>query len=129
MGWRYDCNTMARLIEEGRILWPSSPEGRPRRKAFFNELSGEYTGVSSLIGVDVYTRDGTAEINDLFGFRAMDFPKPVALLREIVEQGANDDCIVLDFFAGSCTTAHAVLQYNLSRQAVQVHHGTASRTN
>lgn len=112
MGWRYDRKTMARLIEENRILWPPAPEGRPRRKAFFEELSSEYTGVSSIIGVDLYTRDGTAEINDLFGFRAMDFPKPVGLLRELVEQGASEDSIILDFFSGSCTTAHAVMGLN-----------------
>jgi adenine-specific DNA-methyltransferase len=45
----------------------------------------------------------------------MDFPKPVALLRELIEQGANDDCIVLDFFAGSCTTAHALFEHNLAK--------------
>lgn len=114
MGWRYNRVTMARLIEEERILWPSSSDGRPRRKAFLEELTSKYTGVSSLIGIDVYTRDGTAEVNELFGFRAMDFPKPVKLIRELVEQGANDDCIILDFFSGSCTTAHAIFDYNLS---------------
>lgn len=115
MGWRYDPSTMARLIDENRILWPSSKDGRPRRKAFFEELTGEYTGVSSIIGVDVYTRDGTADIASLFGFRAMDFPKPVALLQELLEQAAGENAIVLDFFAGSCTTAHAVMQLNAEK--------------
>ena len=113
MGWRYDPNTMARLIAEKRILWPATADGRPRRKAFFQELSGEFTGVSSIVGVDTYTRDGTAEIKQLFGYRAMDFPKPVALIRELIEQGADSNCIVLDFFAGSCTTAHAVFEHNI----------------
>jgi adenine-specific DNA-methyltransferase len=116
MGWRYDRKTMSRLIDEKRILWPASPDGRPRRKAFLTDLTSEHTGVSSIIGVDVYTRDGTAEINELFGFRAMDFPKPVGLLRELIEQGADEDAIVMDFFAGSCTTAHAVFEHNLSEQ-------------
>jgi adenine-specific DNA-methyltransferase len=115
MGWRYDPNTMTRLIAEKRILWPATADGRPRRKAFFQELSGEFTGVSSIVGVDTYTRDGTAEIKQLFGYRAMDFPKPVALIRELIEQGANSNCIVLDFFAGSCTTAHAVFEHNISK--------------
>ena len=112
MGWRYDPTTMARLIEEDRILWPSSEDGRPRRKAFLEELSSDYTGVSSLIGADIYTRHGTATINDLFGFRAMDFPKPVELIEELLDQGADSEDLVLDFFAGSCTTAHAVLNSN-----------------
>lgn len=117
MGWRYDSKTMARLIAESRILWPLSPDGRPRRKVFYEELTSEYTGMSSIIGVDLYTRDGTAEVNELFGFRAMDFPKPVGIIRELIEQGATSDCIVLDFFAGSCTTAHAVFAHNLANRA------------
>ncbi|MBL0404465.1 site-specific DNA-methyltransferase [Microvirga aerilata] len=115
MGWRYDPRTMAHLIAEGRILWPSSADGRPRRKAFLEELTSEFTGVSSIIGSDVYTRDGTAEVNEIFGFRAMDFPKPTGLLRELIEQGASDGCVVLDFFAGSCTTAHALFEHNISK--------------
>lgn len=114
MGWRYDRNTMARLIEEDRILWPPSPTGRPRRKAFLNEFESSYTGFSTMIGAGVYTRHGTAIIDDLFSTRVFDFPKPVSLLETIVEQGSLDGDIVLDFFAGSGTTAHAVMKQNLS---------------
>ena len=38
-GWRYDRNTMKRLIEEKRIIWPDSPSGRPRKKSFLNEFA------------------------------------------------------------------------------------------
>lgn len=41
MGWRYDRNTMAKLIAEGRVLWPVSDDGRPRRKAFLSDLGSE----------------------------------------------------------------------------------------
>lgn len=108
MGWRYDRKSMAKLIAENRILWPAIPEGRPRRKAFLNELESEFTGFSSLIGQDIYTRHGTADIVDLFGERIFDFPKPVDLLTKLIEQGTKDGDIVLDFFAGSGTTGHAV---------------------
>lgn len=113
MGWRYDRNTMAKLIAENRILWPAASDGRPRRKAFVSELSSEQTGFSSIIGKDIYTRNGTSDIEALFGKRVMDFPKPVSLLEELINQ-ANVDSgeIVLDFFAGSATTAHAVLKLN-----------------
>lgn len=113
MGWRYDRNTMAKLIAEKRILWPATEEGRPRRKAFVEELTSEQTGYSSIIGKDIYTRNGTSDIEVLFGRRVMDFPKPVSLLEELVTQ-ANVDSgeIVLDFFSGSATTAHAVLKLN-----------------
>ena len=112
MGWRYDRRTMARLIAEGRILWPASPSGRPRRKAFLSELGSDFNGFSTIIGEGVYTRDGTADINSLFGVRVFDFPKPVRLISELVEQGSGEGDIVLDYFAGSGTTGHAVLSQN-----------------
>jgi len=112
MGWRYDRTTMARLISEECILWPSSLEGRPRRKAFLADLESDFTGYSTMVGENIYTKHGTAVIDELFGFRAFDFPKPVELIRELVEQGTAGDDIVLDFFAGSGTTAHAVMSQN-----------------
>ena len=112
MGWRYDPNTMGKLIAENRILWPSSPDGRPRRKAFLDELDSDFTGFSTVVGDGVFTRDGTADIDGLFDVRVFNFPKPVRLMSSLVEQGANDGEIVLDFFAGSGSTAHAVLAQN-----------------
>lgn len=112
MGWRYDQNTMNWLIEEKRILWPESPDGRPRRKVFLSELKDEFTGYSSIIGEEVYTRNGTQDLEELFETRVMEFPKPVDLISEVVEQGLDSDGIILDFFAGSCTTAHSVMAMN-----------------
>ncbi|WP_298816111.1 site-specific DNA-methyltransferase [uncultured Roseibium sp.] len=112
MGWRYDRNTMARLIKEDRILWPSSPDGRPRRKAFLNELESEFTGFSTIIGSGIYTRDGTADMMELFNERVFSFPKPVKLMQSLVEQATKGNDIILDFFAGSGTTAHAVFAQN-----------------
>ncbi|MBT9159694.1 MAG: hypothetical protein DDT26_00955 [Dehalococcoidia bacterium] len=112
MGWRYDRNTMARLIKEDRILWPSSADGRPRRKAFLSELESEFTGFSTIIGPGIFTRDGTADMMALFNERVFSFPKPVALMQKLVEQATKDDDIILDFFAGSGTTAHAVMAQN-----------------
>lgn len=112
MGWRYDQKTMSRLIDENRILWPASTDGRPRRKVYLNELSDNYTGYSSIIGTDLYTRNGTAEIEKIFGKRYFDFPKPSSLIKDLVEQTTNSNSIILDFFSGSSTSAHAVMQLN-----------------
>ncbi len=113
MGWRYDRTTMGRLIGEDRILWPQSTEGRPRRKAFISELESEFTGFSTVIGEALFTRDGTADIDRLFDVRVFNFPKPVQLIRTLIEQATFDDDIVVDFFAGSGTTAHATMLQNL----------------
>lgn len=114
MGWRYDQKTMSKLITEGRILWPDLPSGRPRRKVFLNELSNELPNFTSIIGKDVYTRNGTKEVVDLFGFKAFDFPKPTKLLSELIGQivQKNENAIVLDFFSGCASTADAIMQMN-----------------
>ncbi len=112
MGWRYEPNTMAKLIAEDRILWPASPDGRPRRKAFLVELDSDFTGFSTVIGEDAFTRDGTADIDSLFDVRVFSFPKPVRLLASLLEQGSRDGDIVIDCFAGSGTTGHAVMAQN-----------------
>lgn len=112
LGWRYDRNTMGKLIDEDRILWPSDDTGRPRRKAFLSELSSSYTGVGSIFGEGIFTRHGTKDISELFEERVFDFPKPVALLEKVIEQSAVDGDIVLDFFAGSGSSAHAVMKRN-----------------
>lgn len=112
MGWRYDQNTMSRLISENRIIWPVSEEGRPRRKVFLNELSDGFTGFSSIIGENIFTRNGSKEIEDLFGFRAFDFPKPSSLIEELIDQVTDNNDIVLDFFGGSGSTGQAAMELN-----------------
>ena len=112
MGWRYDKNTMNRLIEEDRIIWPSSEDGRPRRKVFLNDLSDGFTGFTSIVGENIFTRNGSKEIEELFGFRAFDFPKPSSLIEEFIDQVTDDNDLVLDFFAGSGSTGQAVLELN-----------------
>ena len=111
-GWRYDRNTMSKLIAEKRILWPDSPSGRPRKKQFLSDLSTEYTGYSSIIGDNFFTRDGTKEQMDIFGEVKFDFPKNSGIIMELLEQATDPDSIILDSFAGSGTTAHAVLNMN-----------------
>ena len=58
------------------------------------------------------TRRGTAEVEEIFGDKYFSFPKPIKLLKNFITVGANDDSIILDFFSGSATTAHAVMQLN-----------------
>jgi len=112
MGWRYDKNTMRNLIEDDRILWPSSPDGRPRRKVFLNELTDALPGFSSMVGDGIYTRTATKELETLLNARYFDYPKPNELIKEFVSQCTSTNDIILDFFSGSATTAHAVMQLN-----------------
>ena len=111
-GWRYDKNTMKRLIEDNRILWPDSPDGRPRKKAFLDELDDNLPGFSSVLEEGLYTNTATKEITALFDGHWFDFPKPSQLLKQLIAQATDSDDIILDFFSGSATTAHAVMQLN-----------------
>jgi adenine-specific DNA-methyltransferase len=59
-----------------------------------------------------YTERGTNEIKKIFGEKIFDTPKPLGFIRKIIDVMAGSDAIVMDFFAGSGTTAHAVAQLN-----------------
>jgi adenine-specific DNA-methyltransferase len=110
-GWRYTLDRMQKLIDTGCVLFPSKPDGRPREKKFRAHLQTDFVAFASIID-DIFTGDGTAEIRALFGEEVFEFSKPSALLARLVKQGAGDDAVVFDFFAGSGSTAHAVLDLN-----------------
>lgn len=59
-----------------------------------------------------YNADGTRELKELFGEKIFDTPKPMSLIKWLVSLHENEDSLVLDSFAGSGTTAHAVLKLN-----------------
>lgn len=112
-GWRYEPKRMKELIKNGEVIFPKSDDGRPRRKKFANDLTDEFTGFSTMLNT-VFNTQGTRELRDIFdGDEYFDFPKPKELIQLLVKQGADkNDSIVLDFFSGSATTAHAVMQLN-----------------
>ena len=59
-----------------------------------------------------HTQEATKEVSDLFGCVAFDYPKPLRFLIRILQIASNKNSIILDFFSGSSTTAHAVMQLN-----------------
>jgi adenine-specific DNA-methyltransferase len=112
-GWAYEPSRMREMIGQGRILWPNKPDGRPRLKRFLSEIRSQFTGFSS-IQEPGFTTDGTRELEELFGEKILGFPKPTKLISLLLGQatGTMSNDIVLDFFAGSGTTADAVLAVN-----------------
>ncbi|CAN5316735.1 site-specific DNA-methyltransferase [soil metagenome] len=116
-GWRYSRDTMTKKINDKRIVFPKKENGRPREKKFLNELESEFTGYSSFIPIEVgFTLHGTRELRNLIEGNFFPFPKPVDLVKSLINQGLLyaqiNDNIVLDFFSGSGTTAQAVLELN-----------------
>ena len=99
--------------------------GRPGIKKFWTDLKSHISPLSSWIarkGEDddddlVLFRtgaggEGTNEVQTIFGRKAFPNPKPVALIRQLVQQSTESGDLVVDFFAGSATTAQAVMQVN-----------------
>ena len=111
-GWRYERKRMSQLIENDEVIFPENPNGRPRRKKFARDLQSAYSGLSTVLNT-VFNTQATRELKTIFdGEDYFDFPKPVDHIKMIIEQGSSGNDIVLDFFSGSATTAHAVMQLN-----------------
>lgn len=113
-GWSKSKENVQKMIEEGRILFPKSPMGRPREKKFVKDLQSTVTGFSTCLDSQTvgFTTNGTREVTELIGGKFFDFPKPTSLIKELLVQAIDRDDIVLDFFSGSATTAHAIMQLN-----------------
>ncbi len=111
-GWRFSPETMKQKILEGRVLFPKNPEGRPRQKLFLNDIENQSKNLSSIIN-QYATSDGTKELEKLIGSGIFPFPKPSGLIKLLMSQACDEDDTVLDFFAGSGTLGHAVLEQNM----------------
>lgn len=110
-GWRFEPGTMNRLIEERRVIWPTKEGGRPRRKAFLSELDAR-TNVSSVVAGQFYTNNGSKLFGQVMPEFDFPFPKPIELIQFIVSLFEREDILVLDSFAGSGATGHAILAAN-----------------
>jgi len=110
-GWRYSRNTMAEKLTDGRIIFPKKPTGRPREKVFLRELKTSGAGFPSVID-GIFTADGSQAIRDILGRQDFAFPKAPELVQALVAQATDPDSLILDSFAGSGTTGHAVLKQN-----------------
>lgn len=114
--WAINPQSMADLLADNRIAFGKRGESRPQRKLFYEERveKGDTKTPSSLL-LDVgTTADGTSEVEALLGPDIFSHPKPVGLVKKLVEYSTlrAQHAIVLDFFSGSATTADAVMQLN-----------------
>ncbi|MGP9579338.1 site-specific DNA-methyltransferase, partial [Halomonas sp. AOP42-E1-40] len=113
--WRYTKNKLEKLISDDRIWFGINGENVPRLKLFLSEIEQGLTPHTLWKSDEVGTTDsGKREANVLFdGKSVFDTPKSVDLLSRFIEISSKEpDGIYLDFFAGSSTTAHALLKKN-----------------
>ncbi|MCE9545759.1 MAG: site-specific DNA-methyltransferase [Planctomycetia bacterium] len=110
-GWIYGQERMNQLIADGKILWPKSATGRPRLKRFVTDMKSETTGLSTLLDAPANVA-GTKELSSFLGTKVFAFPKPTGLVKLLIQQVTDENSLILDSFAGSGTTGHAVLAQN-----------------
>ena len=111
--WRYTKRRMDEEIAAGHIWFGADGKGVPRKKTYLADRSGKTMWTwwpNSEVG---HTQEATKEVSAILGQPGlMDFPKPLRLMKRMVNIATENDSIILDFFSGSATTAHAVMQLN-----------------
>ncbi len=112
--WRFSKQKVAELIEENRIWFGENGDNVPRLKRFLSEVKDGITPLTIWYHKDVaHNQEAAQELRKLFeGELYFETPKPVRLIKRIAHIATKEDDIILDFFAGSGTTAQAVLELN-----------------
>lgn len=114
--WCYNKKTLEKLIEDNRIKFGLSDDSSPKRKLYLNERKekGDSKTPSSILLNAGTTKTGTTEIMNLFeNEKVFDYPKPTTLISRLMQYGfVRDNDLILDFFSGSGTTAHAMWEYS-----------------
>ena len=110
--WRFGYSTYEKYLENDMIVWRTSRNAEllPYVKYY---LEGRTKQVSNLwLDIDG-NKKGTIDLKSAIGSKSFDNPKPVDLIIRVLKiSGVNDNDIVLDFFSGSATTAHAIMKLN-----------------
>jgi len=138
--WRFFPETMDGVIAKGLVIWPDEAEGRmtrPRYKTYWDPKSEKPLPLTSWVesastnqprmsesegeGDDetgrvvltaALTQEGGRVLSDIFGTKSFAYPKPPSLVQSIVRCSTGPDDLIMDSFAGSGTTGHAVLAMN-----------------
>lgn len=113
--WRLSRNSFRERLQDNRIWFGTEGDSVPCIKRFLTELKFEGMAPTSILFYKEvgHSQEGAKEVTKLLDAGAFDGPKPVRLLKRLLTLANLDkDSIILDFFAGSGTTAHAVMQLN-----------------
>jgi site-specific DNA-methyltransferase (adenine-specific)/adenine-specific DNA-methyltransferase len=134
--WRFWPETMAKVIADDLVIWPDEAGGRmerPRYKTYFDPHTSKPKPVSSWIETantndreieenendyeisiltSGMTQEGGKLLQQMLGSKVFAYPKPLSLVRSLIRAATRHDDLILDSFAGTGTTGHAVLDLN-----------------
>lgn len=110
--WRFSKSTIEKLLKENSIYFGRSGETSPKLKRFLSEIKEGITW-TTLWDFAPLNTSGSNEMNDIFGNSIIfENPKPIGLLKYVLQASTSKNDIIVDFFAGAGSTAHAVLDQN-----------------
>jgi adenine-specific DNA-methyltransferase len=117
--WTINSMDYKKLFDDNRIMFGVKGDSAPKRKIFLKERleKGDSKTPSSIMLDAGTTKNGTEEIMELFdGEKIFSYPKPTSFIKRLIEFGDTEGEVVLDFFGGSGTTGHAIMQLNATQQ-------------
>ena len=111
--WRFTKDKFEQLRKDNRIWFGKEGNNSPVPKLFLSEVQNGVTPMTVWTFDEVgHSQEATRELRDLMGVAVFTSPKPIRYIQRILQIGSNQDSLILDFFSGSATTAHAVMQLN-----------------
>ena len=111
--WITNKDTMQKWIQENRVFFGQKGDGAPQLKRYLSEVQDGVVPTTYWSYDDCgHNDEARKEVKELFEKPPFDSPKPTRLLKQVIRIATDKDDLILDFFSGSATTAHAILQYN-----------------
>ncbi|MHB8854937.1 MAG: site-specific DNA-methyltransferase, partial [Ignavibacteriaceae bacterium] len=110
--WAFIPVSMNKLLAENRVIFPDDKNKRPMVKRFKDELKSTTNPFSTWLAEVGMNSEATREIREILEANIFSYSKPLSLVKKIIKQTLRTNEIVLDFFAGSGTTAQAVMELN-----------------
>ena len=112
--WRVSLSKFNDMVKDNRIWFGINGNSTPSIKRFLSEVKNGITPMTIWKYEDVgHSQQATQQLTDIFdGIKIFNYPKPISLIQRCLELYSNKDDLIIDFFSGSATTAHAVMKLN-----------------
>lgn len=112
--WVYSRQNLLKMVEDNQVWFGEDGNSFPRKKRFLSDVQDGRTPNTLWLAEEVgHNQTATREVKAIFDDnKFFDFPKPIAYIQQFVCIASNQNSIILDFFSGSATTAHAVMKLN-----------------